>query len=102
MSSYAFSIRCEDLVAQFMWQAPIFGNKLVDIVTLPVRRRRLVQVEGCPLLAVIMQRAGCRRPGDTRDRAQILVDGAQVMLRHILKVGPRHNLEKISINCITG
>src|SRR5260370_25109894 len=39
---------------------------------------------------------------DARDGAQIRVNGQQVVVRHALIIGPRHDLEKIPINPCRG
>ncbi len=39
---------------------------------------------------------------DARDGAQIRVHGQQVVVRHALIIGPRHDLEKIPINPCRG
>ena len=49
------------------------------------------------LLAVIVQRARRRRTCHARDRAQIFVNCPQVVLGHALIRGPRHDLQKMTI-----
>src|SRR5215510_826685 len=48
-------------------------------------------------MTVVVERAGRRGAFDARDSTQIFVDRLQVMVGHILKRRPRHDLEKITI-----
>ena len=48
-------------------------------------------------MAVVVQLAWSGRSLDARDSAEIFVDRPEVMVGHILKRGPRHDLEKITI-----
>ena len=49
------------------------------------------------LRTIVVQWARCWRAFDARDRAEIFVDGAEVMFSHVLKIGPWHNLQKIPV-----
>ena len=48
-------------------------------------------------MAVVVHLAWSGRSLDARDSAEILINSPQVLVRHILKRGPGHNLEKITI-----
>ena len=49
-------------------------------------------------MTVVVQRIlGVLRTLDARDGAQIRVNGQEVVVRHALKIGPRHDLEKIAV-----
>src|SRR5881409_466276 len=48
-------------------------------------------------MTVVVERAGRRGAFDARDSTEIFVDRLQVMVGHILKRGPRHDLENITI-----
>src|SRR6516164_3522726 len=48
-------------------------------------------------LAVVVQRARCRRARDARDGTQILVDGAEVMVGHVSIDGPWHDLQTTTV-----
>ena len=39
----------------------------------------------------------CRRSFDARDCAQVLVDRPQLMVRHILVIRPRHDLQQVPV-----
>src|SRR6516164_3689702 len=52
---------------------------------------------GIGLLAVVVKRAGRRRPGNAGNRAKILVNRTNFTLSHVLKSGPNHDLKKIAI-----
>ena len=47
--------------------------------------------------AIVMQDAGCGRPLDAGDRAQILINRAQVVHGHALKFRPGHDLQEITV-----
>ncbi len=47
--------------------------------------------------AVVVQRAGRRWTCDAGDGTQILVDGPEVMVSHVVIDGPRHDLEEITV-----
>src|SRR5579864_5286153 len=49
-------------------------------------------------LAVVVQRVvGVSRTFDARNSAQIFVDRPDVVVRHVLKTGPRHDLQKVAV-----
>jgi hypothetical protein len=50
-----------------------------------------------PSAAIVVQDAGRRRTGDAGNGAQILVDGSQLVVGHILEQRPRHDLEQVAI-----
>ncbi len=60
--------------------------------------RRDFTSPSCLLLAVVAQLRLARDYSvDARNSAQIFVDRAEVMVRQVLKIGPRHYLEEISL-----
>ena len=49
-------------------------------------------------LAVVVQRViGVSRTFDARNSAQIFVDRPDVVVSHVLKAGPRHDLQKVAV-----
>ena len=79
----------------------VFFPSVIMLLLLPRsaggRRGRVVRANGRVVAAIVMQRTGRGRPSDTGDGAQIFVDGPEIVLRHVLKVGPGHDLENISV-----
>jgi len=49
------------------------------------------------LLAIIVKWVSRRRPCNARNRAQILIDSANVTIGHVSKSRPSHNLEKVTV-----
>ena len=45
-------------------------------------------------VTVVVQNAGRRRPLDAGDSAEIFVDSRKIMVSHVLKGGPWHDLQK--------
>src|SRR5580765_6552462 len=51
----------------------------------------------CSSLTVVVQNVRGRWACDTGDRTQILVDGFEVTVSHVVIDGPRHDLKKIGV-----
>ena len=47
--------------------------------------------------AIVVKHARRRRSFNARDCAQVLVDRPQLMVRHILVVRPRHDLQQVAV-----
>ena len=58
---------------------------------------RISPAPDLPSFAIVMSRARRRLARDAGDRAQILVDCTEVMVRHVVVDGPWHYLEKSAV-----
>src|SRR5882724_11938050 len=63
----------------------------------PVPSRGRGEIGVSPPSAVVMTGVWRRRTRDAGNRAQIFVDGPQVMVTQVSDIGPRHYLKKIAV-----